>query len=92
MSEKYVRYIRFVEHDVLPNLKNVAESFYSKDGRMEPRYAANMGRLREHRVELVWLTAWAGCLAAKLKATGQVDADCSRGAFKFDTVADTAIC
>jgi hypothetical protein len=85
LSEKYVRYIRFVEDDVLPNLKNGAKPFYSEDGHLEVRYAANMDRLREHREELVRLTAWAECLTAKLKTTGKVSADCSRGAFKLDT-------
>ncbi len=51
-----------------------------------------MDRLREHCEELVRVTVCAGCLAAKLEATGQVDADCSRGAFKFDTAAVTEIC
>ncbi|MBI1393569.1 MAG: hypothetical protein GC152_12575 [Alphaproteobacteria bacterium] len=85
LSERYIRYVRFVETEVLPNLHEGGEDFYGDNGVIKPRFAANMDRLAEHREELARITAWAECLVGELKREGRLDATCSRASFRLDT-------
>lgn len=84
LSEKYLRYVRFVETEVLPNFKAGGAGFYTETGELRPVYAANLDRLREQRAELVRITAWAQCIVAKLEDEGRLDEACSRNAFQLD--------
>lgn len=78
VSRKYVRYVEFVELEILPGLKEEPDYFYRADGlRLQSKYEANMDRLREWRDENARLSQWSGCLAERLEAPMRVSKNCS---------------
>jgi hypothetical protein len=85
LSIKYVRYVSFVESDILPMLYEGHTAFYTEEGELKPQYRANMDRLHEQRNELVSITAWAECLLVNLKKSGRLSESCSRSQFGLDT-------
>ena len=68
VSTKYVRYVSFVEQELLPGLNEDAGYFYRADGtRLKPRFEANMDRLSEWVAEAEKLSIWQNCLAIRLQ-------------------------
>lgn len=48
VGQKYIRYVEFVEENILPNLDEDSAVFYVADGsRLKPEFSANMDRLRD---------------------------------------------
>jgi len=84
VGRKYVRYVRFVEDEILPGLIRGEDAFYNADGRLEPRYRANMDRLREYQHENRLLTQWAACLIYRLEANRTFEHNCRRADFRLD--------
>lgn len=62
IGDKYVRYVTFVEAEILPRLKGDPSAFYGEDGALAPAFAANVDRLREWRRDSHRLVGWAQCL------------------------------
>lgn len=78
VSNKYVRYITFVEQHVLPGLKEDAGYFYRADtSRLKPRYEANMDRLIEWVAEAEKLSIWQNCLAIRLQTPLEKTENCT---------------
>lgn len=78
VSRKYVRYVEFVEREILPGLKETPDYFYRVDGlRLKSEYEASIDRLREWRDENARLSQWSGCLAKRLEAPMTVSQNCS---------------
>ncbi|WP_412069188.1 hypothetical protein [Rubrivirga sp. IMCC43871] len=84
VGRRYVRYVTFVEDEVLPGEIRGAASFYAEDGRLRPRFQANMDRLREYRWESERLTEWAECLVYRLGADRTFDQTCRHVDFRLD--------
>jgi len=84
LSAKFIRYVGFVEDRILPYLDSNAEFFYTDEGDLKRPYRASMDRLREHRAELVRMTAWAECIVGQLDADGLLGSNCSRSEFGLD--------
>lgn len=79
VGQKYVRYVTFVETEILPFESGAPLYFYTKDGSaLKPRYAASMDRLREFRGEVTRLTSWAKCLQGRLEADVRPEKSCVR--------------
>ncbi|MEM8601070.1 MAG: hypothetical protein AAGF99_14215 [Bacteroidota bacterium] len=78
IGQKYVRYITFVEDEVLPGVIAGPEIFYDADGRLRPRFRANMERLREYRQDNMVMTRWAECLVYRLNAERTFEQNCRR--------------
>ena len=68
VGRKYVRYVTFVEENVLPYAEVQAAIFY-EDGKssLKPIFRANMDRLRDFRDESGRLMKWAQCLVFRLQ-------------------------
>lgn len=76
---KVIRYVTFVESNVLPNLKRDPAVFYTADhSALLPEYAANMDRLADYRTETERLQKWANCLVFRLQADRSFDQSCRR--------------
>jgi hypothetical protein len=84
VGRKYVRYVTVVEDEILPGLIGGEDSFYDSDGRLRPRYCANMDRLREYQHETGWLSAWAECLVYRLEARRTFEQNCRRADYRLD--------
>lgn len=79
VGRKYVRYVTFVENEILPALKEDPSAFYDAEGRsLKPEYAASMDRLREYGEETAELLKWANCLVDRIEAARTFDALCKR--------------
>ncbi len=90
VGRKYVRYVTFVEDEVLPALIAGAETFYDGDGRLRPRFRASMDRLRDYQQETRRLTQWAECLVYRLDADRTFEENCRRAGFQLDGAAAAA--
>lgn len=88
IGQKYVRYVTFVESDLLPALAQGDDAFYTVDGRLQPRYRANMDRLVEYQTENRRMTAWARCLVYRLESKRTFKETCRRSGFSLDGMAD----
>ena len=84
VGQKYVRYVTFVEDEVLPGMHQGERAFYDADGQLRPAYRANMGRLRDYRGESRGLIAWAGCLVYRLEADRTFEQSCRRAGYRLD--------
>ena len=89
VSRKYIRYIEFVEAEILPGLLEDRSYFYrANEGRLKARYEASMDRLYEWHAEVGRLTEWATCLAVRLEAPKSSSEDCTpdfaTSAFEFN--------
>ncbi len=85
IGRKYVRYVTFVEDEVLPGVIAGAETFYDADGRLLPRFQANMDRLRDYRWETERMTRWAECLVYRLSADRTFEQNCRRAEYRLDS-------
>lgn len=87
---KYVRYITFVESQVLPNLKRDPAAFYTADRTaLLPEYAANMDRLADFARESERLRLWANCLVYRLEAQRSFDQTCRRSDYLLEGMSTT---
>ena len=84
VGQKYVRYVTFVEDEVLPGVVAGAETFYDAEGRLKPAFQANMDRLREYRRDTVRQTEWAACLVYRLGADRTFEQNCRRAGYRLD--------
>ena len=84
IGQKYVRYMTFVEDEVLPGEIAGAEAFYTDDDRLRPRFQANMDRLREYRRDIGEMTKWAECLIFRLNTEQTFDQNCRRAGYRLD--------
>ena len=79
VGRKYLRYIRFVEDEILPHENRNPLYFYTPDRMLlKPEYQASMDRLREHRSEILRLSVWAACLTERLEAEVRPKQTCLR--------------
>ncbi|MGI9325445.1 MAG: hypothetical protein ACR2PZ_09525 [Pseudomonadales bacterium] len=85
VSRKYVRYVTFVEDEILPGIRNKQDVFYDQDGRLRGKFQANMDRLREHGQDNLRLVRWADCLVSHLKANRVSSETC----YRTDNVSNT---
>lgn len=90
VGRKYLRYISFVEDEILPGVIAGEEAFYDEDGRLKPRFFANMDRLRDYRREIIHITEWAECLVYRLDADRTFEQSCRRAGFQLDGMEDQA--
>lgn len=68
VGRKYLRYIIFVEDEILPSLKQHPSHFYRDDGlRLKPEFEASMDRLQDWVDENTRLRVWASCLVKRLE-------------------------
>ena len=86
VGRKYVRYVTFVEGEILPGIISSEDVFYYQDGRLRARFQANMDRLREHGQENLRLIRWADCLVSRLKADRTFDETCYRTDNSLDAI------
>lgn len=78
VGRKYIRYVTFVEDQVLPGIIGDDDTFYGEDGQLKPEFKANMDRLRDFQQETVRLNRWAECLVYRLQADRTFDQTCRR--------------
>lgn len=79
VGQKYLRYVTFVETEILPFESGDPLYFYTEDGSaLKPRYAASMDRLREFRGEVLGLASWVKCLQDRLEAGVRPEKSCVR--------------
>jgi hypothetical protein len=81
---KYIRYVTFVEDQVLPGIIRDDDIFYGVDAQLKPEFQANMDRLRDFQQETLRLTTWADCLVYRLKANYTFDQTCLRANYGLD--------
>lgn len=85
VGRKFVRYVTFVESDILPNLYRDPAVFYSEDGAdLKPEYLASMDRLGEFSSEIQAMTRWAECLVYRIEAAKPFDSLCRRSGYKLE--------
>jgi mannose-6-phosphate isomerase-like protein (cupin superfamily) len=84
VGQKYIRYVTFVEDQVLPGIIRDDDIFYGTDGQLKPEFQANMDRLRDYQQETLRLTTWADCLVYRLKANRTFDQTCIRANFGLE--------
>ncbi len=84
IGRKYVRYVTFVENEVLPGEIAGPETFYDAEGRLLPRFRANLDRLREYRRDTAVMTRWAECLVYRLGAERTFEENCRRADYRLD--------
>ena len=88
VGRKYIRYVTFVEDQVLPGIIRNDDIFYDVDGQLKPEFQANMDRLRDYQQENLRLTIWADCLVYRLNANRTFDQTCLRANFGLDAIAN----
>ena len=77
VGRKYLRYVVFVENEILPGLKQYPSYFYREDGlRLKPKFEANMDRLQDWIDENTRLRAWSACLTNRLETPMQPGKSC----------------
>jgi len=84
VGRKYIRYVTFVEDEVLPRVLVGGEAFYAPNGALLPEFRANMDRLRDFQVETVEQTRWARCLVYRLEAKDRFDKNCRRAGYVLE--------
>ena len=84
VGRKYIRYVTFVEDQVLPGIIRNDDIFYDVDGQLKPEFQANMDRLRDYQQETSRLIKWTDCLVYRLKANRTFDQTCLRANFDID--------
>ena len=82
---KYVRYVTFVENEVLPNVKRDSAVFYLDDqSALKPELAANVDRLVDFRNDSARLGRWTQCLVYRLEAERTFNENCARSDFALE--------
>ncbi len=84
VGRKYLRYVTFVEDEVLPREVAGSEAFYGSDGSLLPQFQANMDRLRDFQTETVRQTDWARCLIYRLEARTIFEDTCRRAGYVLE--------
>lgn len=84
VGRKYIRYVTFVEDEVLPRALVGGDVFYDGDGALLPEFRANMDRLRDFQVETVEQTRWARCLVYRLEAKDRFAENCRRAGYVLE--------
>jgi|GEM_PF-677777 len=84
VGRKYIRYVSFVENEVLPRALVGGEAFYAPDGSLLPEFRANMDRLRDFQRETVRQTEWARCLVYRLEAKTRFAQNCRRAGYLLE--------
>jgi len=89
VGRKYVRYVTFVEQNVLPYASVQPEIFYEEgSSSLKPVYQANMDRLRDFRNESERFIDWAHCLVFRLQSDRTFDTTCLRANYVLDGMAE----
>jgi hypothetical protein len=88
IGQKYVRYVTFVEDEILPGLVRGNDGFYDADGHLQPGYRANMDRLVDYQLENERMTAWARCLVYRLESKQKFRDTCRRSGFRLEGMVD----
>jgi len=84
-GRKYIRYVAFVESDILPNLYRDPAVFYSEDGvALKPEYVASMDRLGEYATDTQLLTRWAECLVYRIESPKPFESLCRRSGYRLE--------
>jgi hypothetical protein len=84
IGQRYVRYITFVENEVLPGIIAGNQVFYDENAELKPEFKANMERLRDYQRETLKLTQWAECLIYRLETKRQFEHTCRRAQFLLE--------
>jgi hypothetical protein len=84
IGQKYVRYVTFVEDEVLPGVIDSVEHFYDARGGLKPRFHANMDRLREYQRDSMLMTRWAECLVYRLEVKRTFEQNCRRAGYLLE--------
>jgi len=87
VGRKYIRYVEFVEDQVLPGLLAGPTTFYLPDGTLQPSFQANMDRLREHAAENRALATWGRCLVYRLEVDRVFEDNCRRVEYQLEGMA-----
>jgi len=89
VGRKYVRYITFVEENVLPYATVQPEIFYEEgSSSLKAVYQANMDRLRDFRNESERFIDWANCLVFRLQSARTFDTTCVRADYVLEGMAE----
>jgi hypothetical protein len=68
VARKYLRYVIFVEDELLPGMEEESGYFYREDGQhLKPKFKANMDRLHDWVDENQRLRTWSACLVVRLE-------------------------
>ena len=78
ISQKYIRYISFVEQKVLPGVIVGRDFFYAEGGVIKPEFQANMDRLSDFAEESKMSAKWAECLVYRLRTERKFEQTCRR--------------
>lgn len=82
---KYIRYVTFVENEVLPNLNRDPSYFYTADrSALKPEFAANVERMRDFGRESRRLRIWSECLVYRLQARRTFAQSCRRANYRLE--------
>lgn len=82
---KYVRYVTFVENEILPHVDGDPSVFYTADrSALKPEYAANMERARDYARHSGRLRLWNECLVYRLEARRTFEDICLRTDFRLE--------
>ena len=78
VGKKYLRYVVFVEDEILPGLKQDPSYFYREDGlRLKPEFEASMDRLQDWVDENARLRTWSACLVKRLETPMKSGKSCT---------------
>lgn len=84
VGRKYIRYVTFVENEVLPRAIVGGKAFYAPDGSLLPEFRANMDRLLDFQQETQRQINWAHCLVYRLKAKTTFKENCRRANYVLE--------
>ncbi len=84
VGQKYIRYVTFVENQVLPGIISEQNVFYDLDGNLKPKFQANMNRLRDFQQLNLQLLKYTECLVYRLKARRSFDQSCVGADYQLD--------
>ena len=88
VGRKYIRYVTFVEDQVLPGIIRDDDIFYGVDAQLKPEFQANMDRLRDFQQENLRLIKLADCLVYRLKANRTFEQACIRVIYGLDEMSN----
>lgn len=82
---KYIRYVTFVENEILPHISRDPSFFYMADrSALKPEYAANVERARDYGRESRRLRTWSACLIYRLEARRTFEQSCRRADYRLE--------
>lgn len=78
VANKYLRYVTFVENDILPHMEEDSSVFYVEDGsRLKSEYISSMKRLASWAREARNNMLWGKCLDEKLNTPDEAEGSCA---------------